>query len=119
MKVYEHPTFQMACRQFDIVADHLQIPENERGRLKYPKRSMTVSVPLHMDDGSSQVFTGYRVQHHLTLGPSKGGLRYHPDVTLGEVAALAMWMSWKCALTGLPYGGAKGRSESTRLNSSH
>jgi glutamate dehydrogenase (NAD(P)+) len=61
-----------------------------------------------MDDGSTSVFSGYRVQHHLTLGPTKGGLRYHPDVALGEVAALAMWMSWKCALTGLPYGGAKG-----------
>ena len=69
---------------------------------------MTVALPIHRDDGSTQVFTGYRVQHHLTLGPTKGGLRFHPDVTLGEVAALAMWMSWKCALTGLPYGGAKG-----------
>jgi glutamate dehydrogenase (NAD(P)+) len=76
--------------------------------LKFPKRSMTVSLPIRRDDGSAEVFTGYRVQHHLTLGPTKGGLRYHPDVTLGEVAALAMWMSWKCALTGLPYGGAKG-----------
>jgi glutamate dehydrogenase (NAD(P)+) len=108
MEIYAHPTFQMACRQFDIVADHLQIPHNERERLKFPKRSMVVALPIHLDDGSTKVFTGYRVQHHLTLGPTKGGLRYHPDVTLGEVAALAMWMSWKCALTGLPYGGAKG-----------
>jgi len=69
---------------------------------------MTVALPIHCDDGSTRVFSGYRVKHHLTLGPTKGGLRYHPDVTLGEVAALAMWMSWKCALTGLPYGGAKG-----------
>src|SRR5438128_4237263 len=69
---------------------------------------MTVALPIHGDDGTTRVFAGYRVQHHLTLGPTKGGLRYHPDVTLGEVAALAMWMSWKCALTGLPYGGAKG-----------
>src|SRR5437868_6425320 len=98
----------MACQQFDSVADRLQIPASERDRLKYPKRSMTVALPIHRDDGSTEVFTGYRVQHHLTLGPTKGGLRYHPDVTLGEVAALAMWMSWKCALTGLPYGGAKG-----------
>jgi len=108
MDIYDHPTFQMACRQFDLVADHLEIPDAERGRLKYPKRSMTVALPVHRDDGSVEVFAGYRVQHHLTLGPTKGGLRYHPDVTLGEVAALAMWMSWKCALTGLPYGGAKG-----------
>jgi len=98
----------MACQQFDSVADRLQIPEDERARLKYPKRSMTVALPIHRDDGSTEVFCGYRVQHHLTLGPTKGGLRFHPDVTLGEVAALAMWMSWKCALTGLPYGGAKG-----------
>lgn len=108
MQVYDHPTFRMACQQFDLVAEHLQIPESERARLKYPKRSMTVAVPIHRDDGGIEVFAGYRVQHHLTLGPTKGGLRYHPDVTLGEVAALAMWMSWKCALTGLPYGGAKG-----------
>jgi glutamate dehydrogenase (NAD(P)+) len=108
MDIYAHPTFQMACRQFDLVADHLQIPVSERERLKFPKRSMTVALPIHMDDGSTRVFSGYRVQHHLTLGPTKGGLRYHPDVALGEVAALAMWMSWKCALTGLPYGGAKG-----------
>jgi glutamate dehydrogenase (NAD(P)+) len=108
MDVYDSPTFHMACQQFDLVADHLEIPSNERDRLKYPKRSMTVAVPVRRDDGSTQVFSGYRVQHHLTLGPTKGGLRYHPDVRLGEVAALAMWMSWKCALTGLPYGGAKG-----------
>ena len=108
MDIYDHPTFRMACQQFDLVADHLQIPQDDRVRLKYPKRSMTVALPIHLDDGSTQVFAGYRVQHHLTLGPTKGGLRYHPDVKLGEVAALAMWMSWKCALTGLPYGGAKG-----------
>ena len=108
MELYDHPTFRMACQQFDLVADHLQIPQSERERIKYPKRSMTVALPIHCDDGSTKVFSGYRVQHHLTLGPTKGGLRYHPDVTLGEVAALAMWMSWKCALTGLPYGGAKG-----------
>lgn len=108
MDVYDHPTFRMACQQFDVVADYLQILEKDRDRLKYPKRSMVVALPIHCDDGSTKVFSGYRVQHHLTLGPTKGGLRYHPEVTLGEVAALAMWMSWKCALTGLPYGGAKG-----------
>ncbi len=108
MEIYDHPTFRMACQQFDLVADHLQMPAAERDRVKYPKRSLTVALPIHRDDGSTQVFTGYRVQHHLTLGPTKGGLRYHPDVKLGEVAALAMWMSWKCGLTGLPYGGAKG-----------
>jgi len=108
MEIYDRPIFQMACKQFDLVADYLDIPESERDRLKYPKRSLSVALPIRRDDGSIQVLTGYRVQHHLTLGPTKGGLRYHPDVTLGEVAALSMWMSWKCALTGLPYGGAKG-----------
>ena len=108
MEIYDHPTFAMACQQFDLVADRLQIPEADRDRLKYPKRAMVVALPIHREDGSTKVYTGYRVQHHLSLGPTKGGLRFHPEVTLGEVAALAMWMSWKCALTGLPYGGAKG-----------
>jgi glutamate dehydrogenase (NAD(P)+) len=108
MDVYSHPTFEMACRQFDIVADRLDLSESDRARLKFPKRSMSVAVPARMDSGEIKVFSGFRVQHHLTLGPTKGGLRYHPAVTLGEVAALAMWMSWKCALAGLPYGGAKG-----------
>src|SRR5439155_20218584 len=88
-----------------------QMDQSERDRIKYPKRSLTVALPIHCDDGSTRVFAGYRVQHHLTLGSTKGGLRYHPDVTIGEVAALAIWMSWKCALTGLPYGGAKGGIE--------
>jgi len=108
MDIYDNPTFRMACQQFDAVADHLEIPHDDRERIKRPKRAMIVALPIHADDGSTKVFTGYRVQHFLTLGPTKGGLRFHPDVTLGEVAALAMWMSWKCALTGLPYGGAKG-----------
>lgn len=108
MDTYDHATFLMACRQFDLVSERLGIPEDERAWLKYPKRSMTVALPIRMDDGSTRVFSGFRVQHHLTLGPTKGGLRYHPDVTLGEVAALAMWMSWKCSLMGLPFGGAKG-----------
>jgi len=108
MDIYDHPTFRMASRQFDLVADYLEIPVSERNRLKFPKRSMTVALPIKLDNGETNVFSGYRVQHHLTLGPTKGGLRYHPEVTLGEVAALAMWMSWKCGLAGLPYGGAKG-----------
>lgn len=108
MNVYDHPTFQMACEQFDQVAEILNLPSQVRDRLKYPKRSLTVAVPVRMDDGRVEVFSGFRVQHHLSMGPTKGGLRFHPDVCLGEVAALAMWMSWKCALAGLPYGGAKG-----------
>ena len=108
MDIYRHPTFDMACAQFDRVANLLEIDFNDRDRLKYPKRALTVAVPVRLDDGRVEVFSGFRVQHHLSLGPTKGGMRYHPDVALGEVAALAMWMSWKCALTGLPYGGAKG-----------
>ena len=108
MDLYKNPVFDMACHQFDAVADRLHMPEGDRLRLKSPKRALSVSVPVRMDDGSTRVFAGYRVQHHLSLGPTKGGIRYHPKVELGEVAALAMWMSWKCALAGLPYGGAKG-----------
>jgi len=108
MEIYKDPAFDMACEQFRIVADYLNIDKNLRQRLLMPKRAVTVTIPIHRDDGSIQVFQGYRVQHHLALGPTKGGTRFHPNVSLGEVAALAMWMSWKCALAGLPYGGAKG-----------
>jgi glutamate dehydrogenase (NAD(P)+) len=102
------PTFQMACRQLDAVAEVIDIDRGVLDRLSLPKRAMVVSVPVRMDDGSTEVFIGYRVQHSLTSGPSKGGLRYHPSVDLGEVAALAMWMSWKCGIMNLPFGGAKG-----------
>jgi glutamate dehydrogenase (NAD(P)+) len=108
VNVYDHPTFRTACQQFDLVADYLEMPADDRDRLKLPKRSISVAIPFHRDDGRTEVYMGYRVQHHLTLGPTKGGMRFHPDVELGEVAALAMWMSWKCALTNLPFGGAKG-----------
>ncbi|MCG3147353.1 MAG: Glutamate dehydrogenase [Verrucomicrobiae bacterium] len=104
----QSPAFVMACQQYDRVADYLSIPQGERVRTKFPRRAFIVSIPVRMDDGQTAMFAGYRVQHHLSVGPTKGGLRYHPAVTLGEVAALAMWMSWKCALSGLPYGGAKG-----------
>ena len=108
MSIYGGPVFEMARSQFVTIADYLGIPEDERDRLLYPKRAITVSCPIHRDDGSTAVFEGYRVQHHLTLGPTKGGTRFSPNVDIGEIAALAIWMSWKCALTGLPYGGAKG-----------
>jgi glutamate dehydrogenase (NAD(P)+) len=107
-ELMQSPAFAMACQQYDRVADYLDIPQSERSRTKLPKRAFIVTVPTRMDDGHTEIFAGYRVQHHLSVGPTKGGLRYHPDVTLGEIAALAMWMSWKCALCGLPYGGAKG-----------
>jgi glutamate dehydrogenase (NAD(P)+) len=106
--IYSDPIFAMACEQFDLVADYLQMPSSLRNRLRFPKRAITVSVPVRMDDGSVNIFHGYRVQHHLSMGPTKGGTRFTPGVTIGEVVALAMWMSWKCALAGLPYGGAKG-----------
>ena len=108
MSIYTGPVFDMARTQFNVIADHLDIPEDERPRLLYPKRAVAVSVPVHMDDGRTEVFQGYRVQHHLTLGPTKGGTRFAANLNIGEVAALAVWMSWKCALAGLPYGGAKG-----------
>lgn len=108
MSIYTGPVFDMARQQFEIIADHLDIPQDERPRLLYPKRSIAISVPIHMDDGRTEVFQAYRVQHHLTLGPTKGGTRFSPNLDIGEVAALAIWMSWKCALAGLPYGGAKG-----------
>jgi len=100
--------FEMARQQFDQVADHLGIRPDERERVFMPKRVLAVSCPIHRDDGSLAVFQGYRVQHHLTLGPTKGGTRFASSVDVGEVAALAVWMSWKCGLVGLPYGGAKG-----------
>jgi glutamate dehydrogenase (NAD(P)+) len=98
----------MACRQLDDLAGVLDIDPGVLQRLSVPKRAMVVSIPVRMDDGQHEVFNGYRVQHSLTSGPSKGGLRYHPSVDLGEVAALAMWMSWKCGIMNLPFGGAKG-----------
>jgi len=100
--------YRSALTQLDETARLLGLRADLHERLRHPKRSFVVSVPTKMDDGTTRVFTGYRVQHNLTLGPCKGGVRYHEDVSLGEVAALAMWMSWKCALMGLPYGGAKG-----------
>jgi glutamate dehydrogenase (NAD(P)+) len=101
-------TFRMALSQLESVAELLKIDRGILQRLSVPKRAMIVSVPVRMDDGSTQIFNGYRVQHSLTSGPSKGGLRYHPSVDLGEVAALSMWMSWKCGIMNLPFGGAKG-----------
>ena len=108
MTIYSGPVFEMAARQFGVIADYLEIPLDQRDRLLLPKRAVTVACPIRRDDGTIAVFEGYRVQHHLTLGPTKGGTRFAANVDLGEVSALAVWMSWKCAVTGLPYGGAKG-----------
>lgn len=108
MPEYDTPIYRMAVDQFDRAAKYLNLDPNIYERLKRPKRALIVSVPVRMDDGRIMVFEGYRVQHDTALGPSKGGIRYHHEVNLGEVTALAMWMSWKCALAGLPMGGGKG-----------
>src|SRR5712692_8330281 len=98
----------IAKEQFNIAADLLQLDENMRAVLSVPKRQLLVSIPVKMDNGSIKVFEGFRVQYNIARGPGKGGIRYHPDVTLDEVRALAAWMTWKCATVGIPYGGAKG-----------
>jgi glutamate dehydrogenase (NAD(P)+) len=97
-----------ALAQLDAAANRLGVEEGILAVLRTPKRELTVNFPVEMDDGSIAVFSGYRVQHNLARGPAKGGLRYNPHVSLDEVRALAMWMTWKCAVVGLPYGGAKG-----------
>jgi glutamate dehydrogenase (NAD(P)+) len=98
----------VAQRQFDLAADMLNLDPGLRAVLREPRRELTVHFPVQMDDGSVKVLTGFRVQHNLSRGPAKGGIRYHQDVSLDEVKALAMWMSWKCAVVGIPYGGGKG-----------
>ncbi len=100
--------FEVAVEQFSIAADVLNLDEDMRRVLSQCQRELTVHFPVEMDDGSVQVFTGYRVQHNTGPGPTKGGIRYHQSVTVSEVKALAMWMTWKCAVVGLPFGGAKG-----------
>jgi len=97
-----------ALAQFDGVADYLELDPGTRAILRVPKRELTVRFPMKMDDGRVEVFTGYRVQHNLARGPAKGGIRFHPATDLDEVRALAMWMTWKCALVNVPFGGAKG-----------
>jgi glutamate dehydrogenase (NAD(P)+) len=97
-----------AERQFDEAADRLNLPAGIREVIKRARRATIVSLPVPMDDGTLKVFTGYRVQHSIVRGPAKGGIRYHPDVTLEEVAALAAWMTWKCAVVNIPFGGGKG-----------
>jgi glutamate dehydrogenase (NAD(P)+) len=103
----ENP-FENAIEQLNAVADRLNLDEGMREVLRHCKREFTVNFPVNMDDGSIRVFTGYRVHHNEARGPVKGGLRYSPNVSLDDVRALSMWMTWKCAVAGLPYGGAKG-----------
>ncbi|HVO68530.1 MAG TPA: Glu/Leu/Phe/Val dehydrogenase [Aggregatilineaceae bacterium] len=101
-------TYQTALSQFDRAAHYLVLTDGLMEYLKWPKRELTVNFPARLDDGTVQIFTGFRVHHNTVLGPSKGGMRYSPHVNLDEIRALAMWMTWKCALVNLPYGGAKG-----------
>jgi glutamate dehydrogenase (NAD(P)+) len=98
----------VAIEQYDRAAKALNLPPDVSDVLRYPKRELIVHFPVKLDDGSTRVFTGYRIQHNITRGPAKGGIRYHPLVNLDEIKALAMWMTWKCAVVKIPYGGAKG-----------
>jgi glutamate dehydrogenase (NAD(P)+) len=100
--------FEIAKQQFNRAADYLDLDASLRNVLQSPKRQLIVSIPVKMDGGDVQVFEGYRVQHNIARGPAKGGIRYHPNVSLDEVKALASWMTWKCATVGIPYGGGKG-----------
>lgn len=100
--------YHMAVQQFELAAEKLNLSEDMREILRQPKRELTVNFPVRLDNGRIKTFTGYRVQHNVNRGPAKGGIRYSPDVSLDEVKALAMWMTWKCAVVGIPYGGAKG-----------
>lgn len=100
--------FKIAVKQFNAAADYLNLDDSMRQVLSRPKRALIVSIPVRMDDGRIEVFEGYRVQHNIARGPAKGGIRYHPSVTLDEVKALASWMTWKCAVVNIPFGGGKG-----------
>lgn len=104
----ENNPFDIAMHNFDLAADKLGLHENMRQRIKFPQRILVVSIPVRMDDGKVIRYEGYRVQHNMMRGPAKGGVRYHPNVTMDEVKALATWMTWKCAVAGIPYGGGKG-----------
>src|SRR5712691_3569021 len=100
--------YHMAVQQFEAAAEKLKLSEDMREILRQPKRELAVNFPVRLDNGRIKMFTGYRVQHNVNRGPAKGGIRYSPEVTLDEVKALAMWMTWKCAVVGIPFGGAKG-----------
>ena len=100
--------YELALENFDAAADVLGLDNDTREMIKYPERVLTVTVPVRMDDGHIHRFEAYRVQHSQVRGPAKGGIRYHPKVTLDEVKALATWMTWKCAVVNIPFGGAKG-----------
>jgi glutamate dehydrogenase/leucine dehydrogenase len=106
--VTEKNAYDAAMENFDLAADALELEDDVRTMIKYPERVLTVALPIRMDDGKIHCFQGYRVQHSTSRGPAKGGIRYHPNVTLDEVKALATWMTWKCAVVNIPFGGGKG-----------
>jgi glutamate dehydrogenase (NAD(P)+) len=108
MSSSESNPFKIAQQQLENVTKRLDLKKGIQEVLKYPQRELTVNFPVRMDSGEIKVFTGYRIQHNDSRGPCKGGIRYHPDVTIDEVRALSMWMTWKCAVVNIPYGGAKG-----------
>ena len=114
MATEELNPFRIAQYYFEQAAKRLKLDAGTRMVLSEPKRCLTVSIPVRMDDGSIRVFKGHRVRHNIARGPAKGGIRYHPDVTIDEVKALASWMTWKCACLDLPYGGGKGGVEVDR-----
>ena len=105
---HEVNPWEAQAARFDLAARKLNLDEGLWKVLRYPNREIIVHIPVAMDDGSMEVFTGFRVQHSIARGPAKGGIRYGPDVTLDEVRALASWMTWKCAVVNIPFGGAKG-----------
>src|SRR4030042_540879 len=99
-------SFEMAKKQVDLAAKYLNLDPGSIEKLKNTKRELIVHFPIQMDDRNVKIFTGYRVQHHVARGPAKGGIRYHPDIDLDEMRALSMWMTWKCAVVNIPFGGA-------------
>ena len=107
-QVVERNAYDVAMENFDHAADALELENDVREMIKYPERILMVSVPVRMENGRIRRFEAYRVQHSTVRGPGKGGIRYHPNVTLDEVKALATWMTWKCAVVNIPFGGAKG-----------
>jgi glutamate dehydrogenase (NAD(P)+) len=109
--------YRIATEQFEAAAELLDLDEEARTRLREPRRCLVVNFPVRMDDGGVRNFTGYRVQHTLTMGPTKGGIRYAPGVSAGECAALAAWMTWKCALADVPYGAPRAGCAATRTSS--
>ena len=111
---WDTPLYRTAVAQFDQAVPHADIPDDVAERLRYPERSIIVGVPVRLDDGRRSVFPGYRVQHSSVMGPTKGGIRYDPEVTLGECAALAVWMTWKCALLRLPTAARRAACAATR-----